>query len=209
MKKNIKNLIFDLGGVFIDIDYARSFEAMNQLSGVDVHQKIKEEAVQNHFDRYEMGLMSDGDFRAGVREFFRMEVGDVAFDQAWNAMLGGIPESRVDHLLALRKNYPSYLLSNTNNIHIKYVLKVLQDSTNYSNFDQLFDKVYYSHQVNMRKPNQDIYQFVLEENNLEGSESIFFDDTQLNLTGAAATGLHTYHVLSPEQMFKDITSGRL
>ncbi len=196
-----KNIIFDLGGVIIDLDVEKTKEAfasLSQKSVSEVHLLFENSPV---FLQYEKGLLNDREFRISVRNLLQIKASDLEIDVAWNAMLGEIPSSRIRLLESLREDYQLYLLSNTNNIHLICFNEIVKSTCGSSSLDPYFDKAYYSHLVKMRKPDAEIYALVLEENNLPAHETLFLDDNVSNLEGAAQLGIQTFHVHNPDMIF--------
>lgn len=197
----IKNLIFDLGGVIINLSVDSTYHAFSQLSGKSI-QDLKDAAKEvSFFNDYEKGLIDDADFRKSLREFLQIEAHDHQLDDAWNAMLLDIPHARIELLKRLRNQYQLFLLSNTNNIHLQCFTNIVKDTLGETSLDIYFDKSYYSHLMKMRKPDSEIYQQVLSENSLHANETLFLDDNLSNLEGAQTIGIKTFHVHHPDQLF--------
>lgn len=184
----IKNIIFDFGGVLIDLDIPRCISRLGEHFGIST---LSIEPYQSIFRRNEVGATSEDQFVAELqaqsdRQIDRQEIIDV-----WNSMLGQVPQHRLDLLKSLRNNYNLYLLSNTNATHISWVYAYLKKEYGIVDFGkEYFTKDYFSHLVKMRKPNLDIYQHVLHDAQINGRESIFIDDNKDNVIGARAAGIH-------------------
>ncbi len=194
----IKHLIFDLGGVIIDLDIPATFKAFEKISGTPMTEWIKGVHESPLFLDYEQGLLSDREFRNGLRELCAADVTDEMLDNAWNAMLGDIPVKRIDKVKQLRSSYNTYVLSNNNAIHLTRFNEILLESAGHANLEDAFDRVYMSHLMKMRKPETEIYQRVLEENNLVPEEVLFLDDKPENLRGAEKLKIQTFLVPSPD-----------
>ncbi len=132
---------------------------------------------------------------------------DTEFDEAWNAMLGKINPIRVEKLFELKEKHNIYLLSNTNALHVPAFTEILLQDTGVKNLNDIFHKVYYSHEVKMRKPNLDIFEYVLKENNLLGEETLFLDDTFENLKAAENLGINTLKVTHPDMWIEYFYGG--
>lgn len=194
----IKNIIFDLGGVILDLAVESTLHLFSALSGHDV-KKVKELFIATPaFYDFEKGLIDETAFRDNIRKVYGVNASDKAIDQAWNAMLGGLPAARLDLLKRLKTQYNTYLLSNTNTIHLNYINVNVVPNTGESSLDVFFHKAYYSHLMNKRKPDADIYLQVLEENNLLPHETLFLDDNADNVAGAKTLGIHAIHVNTPD-----------
>jgi putative hydrolase of the HAD superfamily len=116
-------------------------------------------------------------------------------------MLGDIPAGRIELLRELRSKYKTYLLSNTNAIHLDCFSGMVKKAHGLESLDPLFHKAYYSHLMKLRKPDAAIYEYVLNENGLKANETIFLDDNVANLKGAASVGIQTFHVTHPDLIF--------
>lgn len=193
--QNIKNIIFDLGGVIIDVDTVRSFQALQDFSVNDgSDDKHLSENVQLFLD-YEKGLISSQEFREGIRLLTRnKDLQDQQIDIAWNLMLLDIPTERIEVLKKLKDRFQLYVLSNTNDIHVPAFNRMVEKVCGEPGIDCFFDRVYFSHELNMRKPEPEIYRHVLEENDLQPEQTLFIDDRYENIQAAEALGMHTYHV---------------
>lgn len=197
----VKNIIFDLGGVIINLSVEKTHQAFAALSGLSVNE-IK--SMVHHgafFHDYERGLISDAEFRTHLRESLRLTVSDVQLDAAWNAMLLDIPIERINLLVRLKEKFSLYLLSNTNNIHLQCFNDIVKNLTGQPVIDYYFHRAYYSHVLKISKPDVAIYNHVLLQNGLRAEETIFLDDNKDNLTGANKAGIKTFHVEHPDQIF--------
>lgn len=192
-------LIFDLGGVIINLEIERTIRALSELSGIPSKQIVELYWHHPQFHAYEKGQIDDDKFRNFVRDLLKIKASDKQIDAAWNAMILDIPKERLHLLQRLGERYPLFLLSNTNNIHLNYVKQVYKPLDT-EMLDDHFQKAYYSHHVGMRKPDADIYEMVLEENRLDPSRTLFLDDNKHNIAGASAVGLKTFLVETPTQI---------
>lgn len=195
----IKNLIFDLGGVILDLSVDHTLQAFSDLSGLS-RQKVQDVFHNSPgFNEYEKGKMDDRAFRQYVKKIYNIDVSDQEIDKCWNAMLRGIPVVKLNLLKDLQKKYRVYLLSNTNDIHLNYVNAVMLPAiTGETSLDIYFHKAYYSHRMLMRKPDPEIFEFVLKQNALNPAETLFLDDNASNVAGANSVGIQTVHVTTPD-----------
>lgn len=188
-----KNILFDFGNILIDLDIPKTWQSLSDLAGDQYESAmtiLKNAAV---FDRFETGLLSEAQLISHIQDALPGDVSATAIVNAWNAMLLGIPAKRLEMLLRLRKTHRVYLLSNTNSLHLDHVYRYLQSAHGITDFDtRYFDRTFYSHLVGLRKPDREIYEFVLGEIRAEPTETIFIDDLVENLVAPAALGLHTY-----------------
>jgi glucose-1-phosphatase len=192
----IKNLIFDLGNVIIDLDVERTFAQLRHYLGADYEHALKNVFDKDIFVEYEIGNLSETEFLHRLRAVADFPVGIGQLRDAWNAMLLDIPFKRLEMLERLKQKYQVFLLSNTNESHLYYVHGYLKTIYGIENFeDRFFHRPYYSHLLGLRKPNQDIYEFVLKDAHLKASETMFFDDMLVNVKSAQSVGIQA--VLHP------------
>ncbi len=191
----IKNILFDLGHVLLDLNFERSenhFKALLQEDFEKVYLGLHE---QGHFLNYELGLFDEQAFIEKIKKGSRHQISEAAIIDAWNSMLVEIPPQRIQMLEELKNNFNVFLLSNTNATHIDWLDGHLQQAhkRDIRYFEQkLFQKAYYSHQLHLRKPNKDIYEFVLQNANLNPEETLFIDDREDNIEGARSLGIKGY-----------------
>jgi len=187
----IKNIIFDFGGVIIDIDYWKSINAFIEL-GVENFDRIYSQAGQSElFDDLDKGLISADEFRNKLQKLFPRGVSTKMIDDAWNAILIGIPAHRIQLLEKIQNNYRIFLMSNTNTLHYTEYIKELKEKFGYDDLSCLFEKVYLSFELGMRKPDKNFFKLILEENNLNAMETLFIDDSEQNLPPAKSFGINT------------------
>lgn len=190
----IKNIIFDLGGVFLNIDYQATIKAFKSL-GVKNFEDFFTQANQNHlFDRLDVGKVSPADFRDELRQISGLALTDAEIDTAWNAMILDFPQQKIPMIEQISGNYRTFLLSNTNAIHYPAYTRFLQEAHGYESLAELFEKQYLSHEIGLRKPNVEVFYFVMEQNNLIPAETLFFDDTLQHVEGARKAGLNAYWI---------------
>ncbi len=193
----IKNIIFDLGGVIINLAFQNSVEALRLLSKEQRAIDFTPKAQSEFFDLYETGQITSEAFRQGLRDQYGILGDDNALDDAWSAMLLDIPAERIKLLQELGTQYRLFLLSNTNAIHAERFNKTVQEVAGLPNLDSLFEKTYYSHLVGLRKPHAPVFEHILKQNNLVASETLFIDDSIQHIEGAQKVGLQTLHLQPP------------
>jgi putative hydrolase of the HAD superfamily len=190
----IKNIIFDLGGVLVDIDYGATIKAFQKL-GINNFDEFFSQLKQNHlFDKWDIGKLTPKEFRDDLRKISGLPMTDEAIDGAWNAMLGGFPATKIPMLDQVSKNYRTFLLSNTNAIHIPWFKDRMMKTHGIEGLETFFEKLYYSHEVGMRKPDVEIFQHVIDDKGLNPAETLFFDDTLMHVQGARRAGLLAYWI---------------
>ena len=196
--KGIENVIFDLGGVIINLDVNRTISEFNKLSQIPF-EKLYTQAKQDElFSLLDKGKISTNDFIKELKQQIRYTgpIEDLLF--AWNAMLLDVPENRLDVLVEMKHNYNTYLLSNTCEPHIAAFERELENEHGIKNFDDYFDKVYYSCRIGMRKPDKEIFELVLNQNNLKPHETVFIDDSPQHVKAAGDLGINAF--LLPKSM---------
>jgi len=188
--KQIRNIIFDLGGVILDIDYNLTRDAFVNL-GIRNFDELYSQKKQDHFfNDFETGCIKEQQFYDEIRKVSGLKLGDIEIENAWNALLQTIPPKRLKWIEFLKKNYRIFLLSNTNPIHIRAFTKYLHNSYGDDMLKEHFEKTYYSSEIGMRKPNADIFEHVLNENQLKKASTIFIDDSVQHVEGARMAGLN-------------------
>lgn len=196
---SIKNIIFDLGDVIINIDVPLATRSFSELSNRPI-EEVQALIHQNEvFKKFETGQLSATDFRAYIRELLQQSNwSDEVIDKAWNSLLLDIPPQRIEKIQELaQKGYRLFLLSNTSSIHIDEVNKILYQTTGIEQLDILFEKLFLSYEMGVMKPHPDIYHGVLTQAGLLAHESLFLDDNVDNIHAAAACGIQTIHVQKP------------
>ena len=184
----IKTLIFDFGNVFINLD----IEGSEKYALKKFQLKSPNEKMVTINEHYEKGMISTKEFIGFYSERFP-NLSEKELVDIWNFMLKDFPKHRLDFLQRLKKEetHKLILLSNTNELHIDYVKK---NVSFYEDFKSCFDAFYLSHEINLRKPNSDIFEFVLSENNLKANECLFIDDNIHNCKTSEKLGIHTWHI---------------
>lgn len=199
--KSVKNIIFDYGNVIFDIDFRKAQEAFTNL-GVQNVASIFAHADQDPlFDQLDKGLITGEEFRDGVRILSGVEgLTDMDIDKAWNSLLLGVPKGNHEVLLEMKKKYRTFLLSNNNEIHYAWIMAYLESNYGYADNSAFFEKDYYSHLLGMRKPNKDIFEFILDKEGLVPSETLFIDDSPQHLETAKRLGLRTILFNNPKEL---------
>ena len=199
----LKNVIFDLGGVLLNVDYHKTADAFKAL-GAGKFDELYSQASANHlFESLETGLISEDAFYEAVYQYCEPETTRNQMELAWNAILLDFRKDSLAVLEGLRRKYNLYLLSNTNSIHLTSFNKTLLEETGNASLDHYFEKSYYSHLIQMRKPYVETYQWVLKDAKMIASETLFIDDSVNNIKGAIEAGIQT-HLLLPTENIGDL-----
>lgn len=186
----IKNIIFDFGDIFINLDKEIIFREMQKYGMPTLTLELI--ALSNAF---EVGDITPETFIDGLQSYYPKATSLDIID-IWNGMLLDFPDSRLEFIesLAKEKEYRLFLLSNTNALHIPHVIKIMGESK-YNRFKSSFEQFYLSYEIHLRKPNAKIYEFVLEVNGLNPSETFFVDDTLENTIAARKLGIRTWNLV--------------
>lgn len=193
----IKNIIFDFGGVFIDIDYAATQQAFIDLGVEDFDQYYTQSHSNSLFTLLETGRISPENFYNELRIMSGLALTNMQMETAWNAMLGNYRLDGLAIIEALREKYAVYLFSNTNAIHYLAFTQSYQYIFGSKTFNNLFDFAFYSHEIGHRKPDSSAFEFVLNQFGMKPEETLFVDDSIKNIEGAKSAGLHTIWLEQP------------
>jgi len=196
----IKNVIFDLGGVLLNIDYYKTANAFKALGASEFDSFYSQTGANHLFEQLETGHIEPEDFYKAMQPHCAAGTSFQQIQIAWNAILLNFRKESVQYLTTLKDRFNLYLLSNTNIIHHTQFHKTFTAETGLQEFDSLFIKAYYSHAINRRKPYPETYYFVLEDAGLAAGETLFIDDSVVNIKGALEAGLHTHLLLPAERI---------
>jgi putative hydrolase of the HAD superfamily len=185
----IKNIIFDLGGVILNLDNRLTEVAFLNLGVKNFREYFGHGFAASFFKEYEIGRIDDRRFIDSIRQLTGLDIPDQPIIDSWNALLLDFPAERIQLLRELGKNYRLFLFSNTNALHLAALQQIWASTFGHGSLDEYFEKTYYSHLLGMRKPDRESYEFILRENHLIGSETLFVDDAIVNVEGAEQAGL--------------------
>jgi len=196
---NVKNIIFDFGGIFIDIDYQKTEQAFIDAGVINFPELYTQHHASTLFEDLETGKVSPQQFYDAFRETSNTSLSNEQIEHAWNAMLGDFLLEELKWLETIKDKYRIYLYSNTNLIHHIAFSKTFKELTG-KVFDDYFIQAYYSHTLGLRKPYKESFEKILEEQDLIASETVFIDDTIKNIEGAKLAGLQTIFLTPPERV---------
>ena len=198
--KNIKTIIFDLGGVIFNIDYQKTIEEFSKLGIANTKYLYSKNTQSKLFDDLETGQISNYEFLKELQK--KSDNANLAqIKKAWNAMLLDLPLERLIALYKVKKKYNIFLLSNTNEIHIQKIKELVGEKT-FSEFYNLFDKIYFSHKIKKRKPNFEAFKLILFENKLIADEVLFIDDSIQHIKSAKKLNIETLHLKQNQEITK-------
>jgi len=190
----IKNVIFDMGGVLVDLDGERCMAAFEEIGATPIVDYVRNHLTADLFYDIEIGNITTEDFCNEVRRMSNIDVSNERIIWAWNELLsGGIADEKKRRMLALKEQgYRLFLLSNTNDMHW---VKCRDEHFPLADkgTDHYFEKVFLSYEMKLAKPGVEIFEETIRQAGIVAEESIFIDDSAPNLEGAALAGLHTFH----------------
>ena len=190
---NFKNILFDLGGVILDINIQATLKRFYELGFPPELLQYPESMQTDVFFKYQTGKLDTEQFRDEIRNATGVKMSDEVFDEAWNAMLVGIPKERTDLLKVLSKRYKLYMLSNTSEMHVKVFEKMYLDAAGES-MHNVFDKIYYSHEIGLHKPDREAWEYVVKDAAIIPEETLFLDDTIYNIKASKELGFQAIHI---------------
>ncbi len=199
--KKVEAVIFDYGGVIININYQATLDAFRSVGIIDIEAMYSQANQSNLFNDFETGRVSPQFFINQLLSYAPKGTSPNQIVHAWNAMILDVPKESIQLLAKLNnQGVRIFLLSNTNSLHIDLANR-RWDLVSDKSPKELFEKVYYSHEVNMRKPNVEIFNKVIQDNELNAQKTLFIDDSIQHIEGAKKTGLKTLHLPVREELF--------
>jgi len=191
--QKFKNILFDLGGVILDINVQATLKGFYDLGFPAELMQFPHSMTTDLFFKYETGKLDTDQFRNAIRESAGVEMSNQAFDEAWNAMLVRVPEERTVLLKHLSERYPLYMLSNTSSLHVAVFEKMYLDAAGVS-MHEIFKKIYYSHEIGWHKPDQVAWEFVIKDAGIKPEETLFLDDNIHNVKASQELGFQAIHI---------------
>jgi len=185
-------IIFDLGGVLLNLDYDLTEKAFISLGMTNFGESYSQLQQTHLFDRYEIGEISSFHFVNRLLDLLPPGTTANQVVHAWNAMILDFPVERLHFLEELSKKHRLFLLSNTNDLHIDAVRRALEKTVGHKNLEQYFEKTYFSSAIGMRKPDSKIFEFVCSENKLDPAKTVFIDDSPQHIEGAKSAGIEAF-----------------
>jgi HAD superfamily hydrolase (TIGR01509 family) len=190
---NFKNILFDLGGVILDINVQATLKQFYELGFPAELMQFPNSMTTDLYFRYETGKLDTEQFRNEIRKAAGIEMTDHAFDEAWNAMLVRFPEERIALLKRLSKRYNLYMLSNTSSLHVKVFEKMYLEVAG-EPMQEVFKKIYYSHEIGWHKPDLEAWEYVLNDAHIKAEETLFLDDNIHNIKASQELGFQAIHI---------------
>ena len=194
----IKNIIFDLGDVIINIDVPRAAQSFAVLANISVEKSTQIIQDNEVFRKFESGILNESTFRNYIRTIFENPAWtDETIDETWNSLLLDIPKERIKLIQRLKTNYRLFLLSNTSPIHVKATNQILEKATGVEKLDDLFEHIFLSYEMWVMKPDRQIFEMVLSQADIKAEETLFLDDNADNVKASLDMGIQTIHVQKP------------
>jgi len=197
--KRISALLFDLGGVIVDLDYNKTIEAFEAIGLEDAEHLYNQFNQSKIFDEFEIGSISGNEFISLLQEKIPQKVSQSKIKEAWNAMILGFEKSKLEQIKRYSEKIPCYLLSNTNEIHLEYIQTLLQQVP-FKNLELLFKKCYYSHIIGKRKPHRETFEWVLNDMGYSSGEVLFIEDSPQHIRGAEKAKIKTLHFTNDRRL---------
>ena len=201
MLQNISAIIFDLGGVLIDVDYNKTIRAFEKLGIENARELYSQQSQSTLFNEIECGEISPIEFLTELSKRTQKDLSLLEIKDAWNAIIGPYNKRIIPLLRSLKKEYKLFVLSNTNAIHIDKANEEWNKISSLS-MKSFFVKVYLSHEIGDRKPNGSVFKNLCAEQNLKPSETLFIDDSIQHIESAQQMGLKTHHLKSMESLYE-------
>lgn len=192
-KKNIKNLVFDFGGILVGLDKQRCIAALDSIGAYEISVYVDECRQEDLFHDLEMGYISVPEFCDEVRRKSpRCTATNEEIAWAWGELLTGIPMRKLKKLEGLKSDYRLFLLSNTNVIHWERSVEEFFRDHEWG-IDDFFERLFLSYKMGMVKPQKEIFSTMLEDAGLKAEETLFIDDSSANCEAAASLGINVLH----------------
>ncbi|MBI2257964.1 MAG: HAD-IA family hydrolase [Flavobacteriia bacterium] len=185
-------ILFDLGGVILNIDYNKTAEEFKNLGLTQFDELYSQAKQEGLFDELEMGKINGQTFVQHIKKLSPSQVNEFQIIHAWNAMLLDLPKENLAFLSQINKKKRSFLFSNTNEIHLLEFNKKIKENHSVPNLNSFFEKTYYSHIFGHRKPNPDGFIAICKENKLEFDKLIFIDDSIQHIESAKKLGINAF-----------------
>ncbi|MEO9869090.1 HAD family hydrolase [Ekhidna sp.] len=202
--QGIDAIIFDFGNVLIDLDYPRVIRQFSKVAKKN-QEEIEELVVTAPvLQKFEMGMIEPDEFRAKINSLLGTNMGERQFEQIWNSMLKSITKERMDKVLKIGERFDTFILSNTNMIHEIAYEEMIMMETGKDSLRDFVKEVYYSHEIGMRKPNLNCYNFVIDDIGLYASRMLFLDDRLDNVEAAQKAGMKALQILDPDRQLDQI-----
>lgn len=194
----IKNLLLDLGGVVLNVDYHKMVDIFKEYGVINFDKHFTQAKQVEIIDKFEEGKCTIEEFRNGIRDLVKVNLSDEQIDNAWFSMILDLPKERIELIGLLKLKYNVYLFSNTNELHIELLKKRYEEEFGFDIFQMLFTKAYFSNEIKMRKPHPESFEWLLKDAGIKADETLFIEDSPQHIEGAKKVGLNTYWLTGGE-----------
>ncbi|MEQ8904375.1 HAD family phosphatase [Ekhidna sp.] len=202
--QGIDAIIFDFGNVLIDLDYPRVIKRFSEVAKKNTEEIEELVVTAPILQKFEMGMIGPDEFRAKFNSLLGTKMGERQFEDIWNSMLKSITKERMDKVLQIGKRFDTFILSNTNMIHEIAYEEMIMEETGRASLRDFVKEVYYSHEIGMRKPNLNCYNFVIDDIGLYASRMLFLDDRLENVEAAKKAGMKAIQIFDPDKQLNEI-----
>lgn len=202
--QGVDAIIFDFGNVLIDLDYPRiiqEFKKVATKNQENIRKLVMDSKVVTKFETSEIG---PDHFRSAVNQILGTKLNEDDFDVLWNSMLKSITRERMAKVEQISQKFDTYLLSNSNIIHELAFEEMVMAATRKPSIRDFFKEAYFSHELGMRKPNKDIYEYVVEDIDNYPSRMLFLDDRLDNIEAARSIGMKAVQIFNPDKQLNEI-----
>jgi len=190
---HIKNILFDLGGVILDIDVQATLKRFYELDFPSELLQYPNNMTSDLFFKYETGKISTVDFRNEIRKITGLDVSDEELNEAWNAMILRVPRERTQLLDKLAERYDLYMLSNTSALHAPVFEQMYLKAAGTA-MKNHFKKIYYSFDIGWHKPDAEAWEHVISDAGIVPQETLFLDDNIHNIKASQELGFQAIHI---------------
>ena len=197
-------IIFDFGNVLIDLDYPRIIQEFKKVAKKNQENIRKLVMDSKILTKFETGQIEPDRFLAAVNQILDTNLSELEFERIWNSMLKSITKERMDKVLKIGEKFDNYILSNANITHEIAFEAMIMDATGKDSIRDFVKEAYFSHEIGMRKPNQDIYEFVIDDISNYPSRMLFLDDRLDNIEAAREAGMKTVQIFNPDKQLNEI-----
>ena len=202
--QGIDAIVFDFGNVLLDLDYPKIIQEFKKVARKNQDNIRKLVMDSKVLVQFETGQISPDRFRAAVNQILATNLSEDQFEDIWNSMLKSITKERMDKVLKIGEQFDTYLLSNSNITHELAFEQMVMDATGKASIRDFFKESYFSHEIGMRKPNKDIYEFVVDDIDIYPSRMLFLDDRLDNIEAAREIGMKAVQIFNPDKQINEI-----
>ncbi|WP_462250612.1 HAD family hydrolase [Ekhidna sp.] len=202
--QGVDAIIFDFGNVLIDLDYPRVIRRFSEVANKNTHEIEEMVVTAPVLQQFERGMIGPDEFRAEINKLLGTQMGERQFESIWNSMLKSITKQRMNKVLKIGEKYKTFILSNTNVIHEIAYEEMIMEETGRPSLRDFVDDVYYSHEIGLRKPNLNCYEYVIDEIDNYPSRMLFLDDRLDNVEGAQKAGMKAVQIFDADRQLNEI-----